>query len=201
MILTKRFDEAFCLASELHRNQKRKNSDVPYMTHLMAVSSMVCENIETLCKDQNLAEDYVITAMLHDAIEDQGGLSSYEKVKEMFGQFIADSIMLLSDCVPEGGVKPDKPTRNKVYREKLSIAPKEIVLISCCDKIHNLRTMVSDYDLIGEKFWGKFSQSPENTVKNYETLGEVYVKRLGNHRVIKMYREALDALKELIPTT
>ena len=77
MILTKRFDDAFCLASELHRNQKRKNIATPYMTHLMAVASLVCENIETLCKDQDLAESYVITAILHDAIEDQGGEKSY----------------------------------------------------------------------------------------------------------------------------
>ena len=199
MILTKRFDDAFCLASELHRNQKRKNIPTPYMTHLMAVASLVCENIETLCEDQDLAEDYVITAMLHDAIEDQGGEKSYKIIEEKFGHQIAENILMLSDCVPDCSVKPSKDERNKIYLEKMKKAPKEIVLISCCDKIHNLRTMVSDYDIIGIEFWGKFSKSPAATVQNYHKLGPVYADRLGNHRVIKMYQKVLAEVEAVLP--
>ena len=106
---------------------------------------------------------------------------------------------MLSDCVPTCSVKPDKDERNKKYLEKMNNAPKEIVLISCCDKIHNLRTMVSDYDIIGIEFWNKFSKSPVATVDNYHKLEMVYADRLGNHRVIKTYKKVLTEFEALLP--
>ena len=85
MILTERFDKALLFASELHRKQKRKNSTAPYVCHLLAVAALVIENIESICANQEEVEDYVIVALLHDAIEDQGGMPTYERIKQQFG--------------------------------------------------------------------------------------------------------------------
>lgn len=43
MILTSRFDDALCCAHELHRQQSRKGSNVPYISHLLTVSALVLE--------------------------------------------------------------------------------------------------------------------------------------------------------------
>ena len=59
-----RFDRAFALARELHADQLRKDTEIPYIAHLMGVTSLVLED--------GGDEDEAIAALLHDAVEDQG---------------------------------------------------------------------------------------------------------------------------------
>ncbi len=200
MILTERFDKALLFASELHRKQKRKNSTAPYVCHLLAVAALVIENIESICANQEEVEDYVIVALLHDAIEDQGGMPTYERIKQQFGAKIADDVLLLSHSAPDGMTeRASKVVRNEIYLKKIRSAPQEIVLVSCCDKIHNLRAMHADSISMGEKFWSVFSQSPHDTMDNYEKLGAVYAEKLPNHRIIKLYYEIVAAVKNALP--
>ena len=201
MILTKRFERAVCLACDFHRTQKRKNIPSPFMSHLFSVCAMVCENIDFICKDAEEAEDYAITAILHDAIEDQGGMEAYGRISRDLGTQIADNVLMLSDssCQP-GESKPPKTERNRLYREKLKQAPPGIVLISCCDKIHNLRSMAADYLVLGDEIWKSYTLPPEQTLANYQTLEEIYKERLGSHRIVLLYREALHAVECLRQT-
>ncbi len=64
-LLGPRFREAFELAATLHAGQVRKGTTIPYLAHLMAVTSLVLEH--------GGDEDQAIAALLHDAVEDQGG--------------------------------------------------------------------------------------------------------------------------------
>ena len=200
--LTERFGKAFQMALELHQNQLRKNTHAPFMTHLLAVSSLVCENIGFLSQSPKDSEDAVIIAMLHDTIEDQGGMHTYHRLKSEFGKTIADGVLALSDSTPDTpDSKPSKAERNAVYREKLRHASPEIALISCCDKIHNLRTMASDYLVAPtpDVFWGAFSASPHDTVANYEKLGEIYHQQLNGHRILTLFDQALSDVTRILP--
>ena len=201
MILTERFDKAFLYASELHRNQKRKNSSAPYVCHLMAVASLVIENIESICQDQDDAEDYVIVAILHDAVEDQGGMPTYEHIKQQFGAKIADDVLTLSHSAPDNSAeRASKAVRNEIYLKNIRAASQEIAIVSCCDKIHNLRTMYADFLSMGQNFWAVFSQSPRDTMENYKKLGELYAEKLPNHRIIAIYNEVMSAVESALPT-
>ena len=64
-MLTARFEEALLYATRLHADQTRKGSDIPYVSHLMAVAGLTLE--------YGGGEDEAIAALLHDAVEDQGG--------------------------------------------------------------------------------------------------------------------------------
>src|SRR5205823_4319607 len=64
-ILTDRFDHALIYATYVHGGQTRKGTSTPYVAHLLAVASTVLE--------YGGSEDVVIAALLHDAVEDQGG--------------------------------------------------------------------------------------------------------------------------------
>src|SRR6202165_1818736 len=86
-MLTGRYDEAFRYAHELHSNQKRKGTSIPYISHLMIVSALVIENGGT--------EDQAIGALLHDAAEDQGGTKTLNEVRRRFGDVVAE---IVSDC-------------------------------------------------------------------------------------------------------
>lgn len=198
--LSENFDRAFLFASRLHRFQKRKNIPMPFMVHLMSVASLTCEHIGFVCDDPREAENYVMTAILHDTIEDQGGAKTYDALKDAFGPQIADNVLMLSDSIPdEKGQKPPKSERNLAYYEKMTSAPIGIVLISCCDKVHNMRTMHADF-LVAESpatFWKAFSQEPSPTIANYQKLHDLYAQRLGENRIIRLYEEALDAIEKI----
>ena len=200
-ILSERFEKAICFAISAHRTQTRKNIPSPYMTHLFAVTSMVCENIGFICDDPNECESYAMIAMLHDTVEDQGGNEIYLRLIEEFGQFVADGVVALSDCIPKNGVKPPKALRNAEYLKKLQSDALPIVLISCCDKIHNLNSMFADSLVVSDKaeFWNAFSASPADTIANYRRLGETYEARLGDQRIVKIYQHVLDKVVSLLP--
>ena len=69
-VLTSRFDRALVYAHEAHRDQIRKSSAIPYVSHLLAVASLVLED--------GGDEDEAIAALLHDSVEDQGGTDRLE---------------------------------------------------------------------------------------------------------------------------
>src|SRR5262245_45666893 len=81
MTLSKRFDDAFQFAADLHRTQTRKSSSTPYIAHLMAVAAIALEYGAT--------EDEAIGALLHDAVEDQGGQPVLAEIRARFGDGVA----------------------------------------------------------------------------------------------------------------
>src|SRR6266699_748194 len=80
MTLTSRFEEALLFATQLHVGQWRKGTTIPYIAHLLAVSAIVLEN--------GGGEDEAIAALLHDAIEDQGGDSTRQEIRRRFGDSV-----------------------------------------------------------------------------------------------------------------
>ncbi|MGA9854457.1 MAG: HD domain-containing protein [Gammaproteobacteria bacterium] len=76
-MLTELFNQALSYAEEVHRQQKRKGSEGPYVAHLMAVSALVLEH--------GGDEDQAIAALLHGAVEDQGGHPRLEDIRAKFG--------------------------------------------------------------------------------------------------------------------
>ena len=87
MPLTDRFDDALRYASHLHREQTRKGSDIPYVSHLLAVCGLVIEH--------GGSEDQAIAALLHDAAEDQGGEPTPNEIRARYGAAVAD---IVADC-------------------------------------------------------------------------------------------------------
>ena len=84
MKLSSRFESAFSAAASLHPTQVRKGTDTPYIAHLLAVASLVLEHGGT--------EDEAIAALLHDAVEDQGGLPTLQRIRDEFGDAEADIV-------------------------------------------------------------------------------------------------------------
>ena len=68
--LTDRFLESVALAQEVHGDQRRTGTRIPYLAHLLVVSGLVMED--------GGDEDEAIAAILHDAVEDGGGRAVLE---------------------------------------------------------------------------------------------------------------------------
>src|ERR1700682_102129 len=81
--LTDRFDRALLYATHIHGGQVRKGSSVPYIAHLLAVAATVLE--------YGGAQDVAIAALLHDAVEDQGGETRMGDISNRFGGEVGEN--------------------------------------------------------------------------------------------------------------
>jgi GTP pyrophosphokinase len=161
--LTRRFDLAFQLASGLHHQQVRKGSNVPYIAHLMAVCALVL--------DTRGDEDQAIAALLHDAVEDQGGLSTLDTIRRLFGERVAEIVKACSDSTSSNpNEKPPWRQRKEAYLQHLTTATPDALLVSAADKLHNARTILADYRAVGEQLWSRFKANKQDQLWYYRSL-------------------------------
>jgi len=160
MELTDRFSSAVQLALQLHRHQKRKLSGVPYVGHLLRVAGMVLE--------YGGDEETAMAAVLHDAIEDQGGAEARELMRRQFGDRVVSIVDECSDT--DQTPKPPWRQRKQRYLAHLAEASPSARLISAADKLDNLRSMLTSYRQSGEAIWEHFRGGRDGTLWYYQQV-------------------------------
>ena len=165
--LTWRFDLALQFASGLHHDQARKGGSVPYIAHLMGVCALVLE--------AGGDEDQAIAALLHDSVEDQGGLATLETIRHLFGQRVAAAVESCSDStVSDPTKKLPWRDRKEKYLAHLRSANKDSLIVGAADKLHNARAVLTDYRQIGEELWSRFSVPKAEQFWYYGALVEAF---------------------------
>jgi len=165
--LTWRFDLALQFASGLHHDQARKGGSVPYIAHLMGVCALVLE--------AGGDEDQAIAALLHDSVEDQGGLATLETIRHLFGQRVAAAVESCSDStVSDPTKKLPWRERKEKYLAHLRSANKDSLIVGAADKLHNARAVLTDYRQIGEELWSRFSVPKAEQFWYYGALVEAF---------------------------
>ena len=164
MILSQRFEDALVYAARLHAKQIRKGTTIPYASHLLSVASIVLEHGGN--------EIEAIAALLHDAIEDQGGTETREEIRRRFG----DAVVSIVDGCTDAEVIPKPPwkERKEQYIARLSHASPSILLVSAADKLHNARAILGDYRALGENLWDRFNGGKEGTLWYYKSLVDAF---------------------------
>jgi len=161
---SKRLQQAFTYASNLHANQKRKSKDVPYISHLMGVAAIVLE--------QGGSENQAIGALLHDAVEDQGGRPTLEEIRKRFGDEVAEIVEGCTDADTEP--KLEWRERKEKYIAHLSGAGPSVWLVAAADKLYNARSSLEDYRDVGESLWDRFTGKKDGTLWYYRTLAKTF---------------------------
>jgi (p)ppGpp synthase/HD superfamily hydrolase len=162
----------------LHRDQERKGTDTPYVTHLLAVTAIVGENGGT--------EDEVIAALLHDGPEDQGGKERLKDIRARFGDEVAEIVDGCTDTYEEP--KPAWRPRKEAYVARMASAPASVRLVSSADKLHNAQTILADLRAVGEDLWDRFTGGKEGTLWYYRALVEAYAEAGSNHVIEELDR-------------
>jgi (p)ppGpp synthase/HD superfamily hydrolase len=164
VILSQRFDDALAFASNLHRQQTRKGTNVPYISHLIAVSALVLENSGD--------EDQAIGGLLHDAAEDQGGQATLDVIAGRFGSSVAQ---IVSDCTDSWEQpKPEWRQRKEAYLASLANKDPRSLLVSLADKTHNAGSIVTDLNYVGAEVWERFAGKRTGTLWYYRALAEIF---------------------------
>ena len=162
--LTERFVEALGYATQVHTGQARKGTTVPYVSHVLAVCSLVLED--------GGGEDEAIGALLHDAVEDGGGRPVLEEIRRRFGDRVAEIVWACSDT--DETPKPPWKERKTRYIAHVREAGPDARRVSCADKLHNARSILRDYRALGERLWERFTATPEETLWYYRALVEAF---------------------------
>lgn len=164
--LTSRFDEALVWAAELHRDQRRKGSDIPYVSHLLAVAALVIEHADD--------EDEAIAALLHDAIEDQGGLRVRDEILHRFGEGVTEIVEGCTDS--HADPKPPWKDRKEAYIAGIGKKSASVRLVSAADKLHNARCILSDYRVLGDEVWQRFQAGKDETLWYYREVTAALIR-------------------------
>jgi (p)ppGpp synthase/HD superfamily hydrolase len=158
--LGSQFESALVYANQLHANQVRKGSNVPYISHLLSVAALVIEDGGT--------EEEAIAALLHDAIEDQGGAKTREEIRQKFGEKV---VAIVNGCTDSEVIpKPPWKERKQRYIDNTSSATLEVRRVSLADKLHNARSILADWYRIGEAVWDKFKGGKQGTLWFYRSF-------------------------------
>lgn len=167
MPLTDRFDAALAYASRLHRDQRRKGTDIPYVSHLLSVCALALED--------GADEDQAIAALLHDAVEDQD--VTVDEIAARFGPRVA---AIVADCTD--GSTDDRADRSvegwrrrkQAYVAGLAAKPQTSLLVSLADKTHNARAIVTDLAVHGDAIFGRFTGGRDGTLWYYSALADIF---------------------------
>jgi len=177
-----RLQRAFRYASKWHDGQSRKATAVPYLSHLMAVASLVLE--------AGGDEEMAIAALLHDVVEDCGGMPRLREIRRQFGRRVARIVEGCTDSFVEP--KPDWIERKRGYLEEVKHADDETRLVSASDKLHNVRTILADYRKDGDAIWVRFNGKKDGTLWYYRALSDEYTRKPN-----RITRELEIAVREL----
>jgi (p)ppGpp synthase/HD superfamily hydrolase len=186
-----RFETALLYAARLHAEQTRKGSNTPYIGHLLGVASQVIE--------LGGNEDEAIAALLHDAIEDQGGAPTAAAIGALFGSHVLDIVRQCSDEDPDSAERTaaNWRVRKERYLQHLREAPREVLLVSLADKLYNARSILLDLHRLGDDLWERFNVGKEEQLWYYRGLVAAFRLALQTDSLILMIDEFERVVQEI----
>jgi GTP pyrophosphokinase len=179
------FEEALVYAARLHAGQRRKGSDTPYISHLLAVTAIAL--------DHSATENEAIAALLHDAVEDQGGQETLEEIRQRFGDQVARIVAACSDT--DESPKPPWRERKEAFVGRLQTEPYSVRLVVAADKLHNVRDVLRNYRIRGDDLWVHFKGGRDGTLWYYRSVVGVLTE------AARPEEQQLNALTEEIRNT
>jgi (p)ppGpp synthase/HD superfamily hydrolase len=159
-LLSERFEAALVLMFRLHRSQFRKGTTIPYISHLLGVAALVMEDGGN--------EDETIAALLHDAIEDQGGDETRQAIGDQFGSEVSAIVEGCTDT--DIDPKPPWRERKEQHLRSLATASISVLRVMMADKLHNARSIVWEAQQRGDAVWDKFKGGKAGTLWYYQSF-------------------------------
>lgn len=178
-----RLPMALAYAAVMHSPQRRKDdAGTPYITHPMAVASLVWHyGLGIPIYDAEI-EDLAISALLHDVVEDAGGDNRLREIHSMFGPRVAQIVYAATDSTsPDPSQKQEwRPRKEqhiaRVHRLAQPTGDDTVdagaCLVIAADKMHNLSGTAAAVSAQGDGYLERFRGGPDGTRWYYRTMFE-----------------------------
>jgi (p)ppGpp synthase/HD superfamily hydrolase len=183
MRLSPQFEKALIYATRIHGGQLRKKTRIPYIAHIVGVAAIALE--------YGANETEAIAALLHDAVEDCGGVKRLRDIERKFGKSVATIVDGCTDT--DQTPKPPWLKRKKAYVKHVRHASMATKLVSASDKLHNLRAILMAYRQEGDKVWSRFSGGKQGALWYYRALMNAF----NGKRIQPLVQEINRTLTEL----
>ncbi len=203
--ISRRFGNAVLFARSMHDGQVRKGTDIPYLSHLLAVAALAMEDAATDPDLIDRTETIAIASVLHDVVEDTIDRGrrrvTVEQLRGRFGDEVARIVEGCSDATEptRDGEKGPWRDRKQAYVDHLAEADPATLCVSLADKRHNARCIVEDATAAlaaGDDFWGRFNAGPDDQLWYYDELAKVFSGRRPGSAADEL-RRTVDRLREL----
>ena len=193
VVLNQRYADAVAYASALHAKQARKSTTIPYISHLLGVSSLILE--------AGGDEDMAIAGLLHDGPEDQGGQATLDEIRDQFGDRVARIVEGCTDSLAEDPEhKAPWRTRKQDYLAHLNEADEDTLTVSLADKLHNARAIVSDLMINGPSTWDRFNAGPKDIFWYYNEILSIGQQRNANRFLVANLTDAVTDMLGFVET-
>lgn len=178
---------ALKIAWDVHKEQKRKGSNAPYIIHPVEVAVIILEN--------GGDDDLVTAGLLHDTLEDitSGRMELLKLIKTNFPKRVVDIVLSVTEheklLINRSLTRSEKintwKKRKQEAIEKLKNASIDVKMVSCADKLSNIRSMVEDYNTMRDKLWAMFNAGYDEQRWYYFELLDVFL----DLKAYQMYKE------------
>lgn len=176
-------DQAIRLAAVAHKDQTRKSTNIPYITHPFGVGMLL--------QKAKCSKEVVAAGILHDVLEDTQ--ITYEELSEQFGEKVANLVAAAS----EHDKSLSWELRKKHTIDRLSTASLEEIQVITADKLHNLKSIREDLIEHGEEIWNRFNRGKRQQHWYYSSI----VKELKKTKKdFKLIRKLEKTVKEVFGT-
>jgi (p)ppGpp synthase/HD superfamily hydrolase len=184
-----KFRKALDYAAGVHARQIRKKTSRPYIGHLLNVASLVIE--------YDGDEEMAIAALLHDAVEDQGGLPRLREIRRKFGKRVAH---IVDGCTDSYTIpKPPWLERKRAYVKRVRNESAEVRLVSAADKLSNVRETIHDLRVQGEDVFNRFAGKKDGTLWYYRALAREF-RKAGSNPLVEELTRAVAELESVAMT-
>lgn len=163
--------QAIQVATIAHKSQSRKGTKIPYITHPYSVAMILAQ--------EGYNDELIAAGILHDTLEDTDITISDIELK--FGKGIAN---IVEGCSEPNKALPWKERKTHTLKY-LETASDDIRIVTCADKLHNIRSMSEDHQTLGDSLWSKFNQGRDQQGWYYRGL----VKSLRKGKTFRLVQE------------
>lgn len=168
-------EKAIVFATMAHGNQKRKGTNIPYITHPYAVGMYL--------QKANCSPEVVAAGILHDTLEDTE--TTFYELKEIFGEKVANLVKAAS----ENDKSLPWEERKQLTIEMLKDATLEEIQVIVADKLHDIRSIGEDLHQFGEAFWKRFKRGKRDQHWYYASIVKALSSRKSEFYLIRELEE------------
>jgi len=173
--------KAIEFAAKAHAGQFRKGTNLPYIIHPLGVAKILI--------DHHCSDDIIAAGILHDTIEDTG--TTVEHIRQLFGDRVASFV--------DGASEPNHATESWENRKLhtiqfLKTAPMDVLLVSCADKLDNIRAIGEDYDKIGDTLWTRFNRPKDKQRWYFQSLADAFMGRVDGEPSATLFNQIKESV-------
>lgn len=187
MHLTPKLDIAIRISANAHRNQSRKGSKVPYIVHPFAVMFIASQYTQD--------ENTLIACLFHDIIEDVPDQYSAEQMTADFGDEVTDIVL---GVTKKPGLGDWKETCQSYLQNLEQNAPQKSAVVAVADKIHNIMSIIEDYQQQGDKIWEIFAADKYSQLWWFKSTQEVATRIIPGNPILKLLSEKIAEIEAII---